>query len=277
MMQPFTMHECKKQAELIEGYHMADFFRAASANLRQQHGLYLEESSSFIATLAKSEDFKIYNRVFALGVASPVTESELEHLIDLYRQAGLPFVIRLSPEAQPSELPQWLEAKGFTPGMRTARFFRRLDEPIPITHHLHIIPVNVKIASQFAYIACREQNPMLQKWLLTTLERIGRYHYVVMDDETPVATGVLYVQGKVGWLGWASTLPARRRKGAHQALLAHRINEARRLGCTLLSAETREDTPEDPNPSYHNLLRAGFQFAYLRPHYTYQPTPTSTS
>lgn len=98
-----------------------------------------------------------------------------------------------------------------------------------------------------------------------------------MDDETPIATGVLYVQGKVGWLGWASTLPAHRRKGAHQMLLAHRLNEARRLGCTLLSTETREDTPEDPNPSYHNLLRAGFQFAYLRPHYVYQPTPTPTS
>jgi GNAT superfamily N-acetyltransferase len=267
------MHECKKQAELIEGYHQADFFRAAPTDFQQQHGLYLEETSSYIATLTKSADFKMYNRVFALGVASPVAESELEHLLDLYRQAGLPFVIRLSPEAQPSELTQWLEARGFTVGMRTARFFRKLDEPVSIAHHWHIVPVTAELAPQFAYIASREQNPMLQKWLLMTLERPGWYHYVATDNETPIATGVLYIRDKVGWLGWASTLPAHRRKGAHQALLAHRINEARKLGCILLSAETREDTPEEPNPSYHNLLRMGFQFAYLRSDYVYQPPP----
>lgn len=274
-MQSFPIYERKKLAELIEAYQMADFFRAASASFTEEHGLYLEETSSYIATLTKSEDFRMYNRVFAPGVASPTTESEIQHLIELYHQAGLPFVIRLSPEAQPPELPQWLETKGFKPGMQTARFFRLLNEPISVPHHFLILPVNAKNASQFAYIACREQNPALQKWLLTTLERPGWHHYVALEDETPIATGVLYVQEKIGWLGWASTLPSHRRKGAQNALLAHRIHEAGRLGCMVMSAETREDTLEEPNPSYHNLLRAGFQFAYLRPGYIYQPPPPS--
>lgn len=274
-MQSFPIHEQKKLAELIEAYQMADFFRAAPASFTQQHGLYLTETSSYIAILAKSEAFRMYKRVFALGIASPTNESEIQYLIELYGQAGLPFTIRLSPEAQPPELTQWLEANGFIPGTRTARFFRMLDEPIDIAHKLRMEPVNAKNASQFAYIACREQNPALQKWLLTTLERPGWYHYVALDDETPIATGVLYMREKIGWLGWAATLPSHRRKGAHGALLAHRIHEAKRLGCILLSAETREDTPEEPNPSYHNLLRAGFQFAYLRPDYIYQPPPPS--
>lgn len=276
-MQSFPLYESKKQAELIEGYHMTDFFRAAPASFQQEHGLSVEESACYIATVAESEEFKFYNRVYAPGVASPITESEVEHLIDLYGQAGLPFVTPVSPEAQPPELARWLEARGFTVGMRTARFFRGLEETVSLPERFRVSPVNATTATQFASIACQEQHPLLQQWLLATLGRAGWHHYVAMEDETPIASGVLFVRGEVGWLGWASTLPLYRRRGAHQALLAHRIREARRFGCRLLSAETREDTAEETNSSYHNLLRAGFQFAYLRPHYVYQPPSPSTA
>jgi hypothetical protein len=60
-------------------------------------------------------------------------------------------------------------------------------------------------------------------------------------------------------------------KGVHQALLVHRLNEAIKMGCTLVSAETRAETKDAPNPSYHNLQRLGFQLAYLRLHYHFDP------
>ncbi len=82
---------------------------------------------------------------------------------------------------------------------------------------------------------------------------------------------MLYIQECIGWLGWAVTLPAHRRKGVHQALLAHRLNEAIKMGCTLMSAESRGETKDAPNPSYHNLQRLGFQLAYLRLHYRFDP------
>ena len=77
-------------------------------------------------------------------------------------------------------------------------------------------------------------------------------------DLTQIATGMLYIQERIGWLGWAVTLPAHRRKGADRALLVHRLNEAIEMGCTLMSAETRGETKDAPNPSYHNLRAWAF-------------------
>jgi len=43
------------------------------------------------------------------------------------------------------------------------------------------------------------------------------------------------------------------------------------LGCKWFVTETGEETADEPNPSYHNMLRSGFELAYLRPNYVHQP------
>ena len=74
----------------------------------------------------------------------------------------------------------------------------------------------------------------------------------------------------MNFLGMGSTLPEHRRKGAQGALMARRIRDAAKLGCEWVCTETGEDTPQRPNPSYHNMIRTGFEFAYLRPTWVYQ-------
>ena len=49
--------------------------------------------------------------------------------------------------------------------------------------------------------------------------------------------------------------------------MAQRIRDGMALGCRWLITETGEDTPEHPNPSYHNMLRTGFKLAYHRANY----------
>ena len=39
------------------------------------------------------------------------------------------------------------------------------------------------------------------------------------------------------------------------------------LGYRWFVTETGEDLPTKPNPSFHNMLRAGFRLAYQRPNY----------
>ena len=46
--------------------------------------------------------------------------------------------------------------------------------------------------------------------------------------------------------------------------MARRIEEGFNAGCELLVTETAEDLPEKPNPSFHNMMRTGFQLAYMR-------------
>ena len=75
------------------------------------------------------------------------------------------------------------------------------------------------------------------------------------------------MHGRAGALQAAATLPSHRRRGAQGALVARWIRDGLALGCRFFAAEAAEDTPESPNRSYHNLLRAGFRLAYLRRNY----------
>jgi hypothetical protein len=52
-------------------------------------------------------------------------------------------------------------------------------------------------------------------------------------------------------------------------LLARRITDAADLGCRRLVVETAEDTPKKDAPSFRNMLRFGFQVAYVRPNYIF--------
>ncbi len=80
-----------------------------------------------------------------------------------------------------------------------------------------------------------------------------------------VACGALFVHEGAGWLGAAGTLPAHRGKGAQGALLAARIALAQELGLDVLTTETGERRNDESDISYRNILRAGFEEAYLRP------------
>ncbi|MDP8923063.1 MAG: hypothetical protein M3O34_09340 [Chloroflexota bacterium] len=72
-------------------------------------------------------------------------------------------------------------------------------------------------------------------------------------------------------LSFGATLEAYRRRGAQGAIVARRIRDGADLGCRWLVTEAVEDTPDHPNPSYHNMLRTGFRLAYQRPNYVYSP------
>jgi GNAT superfamily N-acetyltransferase len=106
----------------------------------------------------------------------------------------------------------------------------------------------------------------LRPWIAAEVGRDGWCHYLALDGEKAVATGALFVYGEVGALLGATTLKSHRGQGAQSALLAERIKAARDLGCEWLVTETWEEQAHH-NPSYHNLLRAGFHEAYLRPNF----------
>ena len=83
----------------------------------------------------------------------------------------------------------------------------------------------------------------------------------------PIAGAALYQHEGVADLWGAATIPEYRGRGAQGALMVRRINDAAAVGCRWLVSETVEETAENPNPSYHNMLRLGFEIAYLRPNY----------
>jgi GNAT superfamily N-acetyltransferase len=97
--------------------------------------------------------------------------------------------------------------------------------------------------------------------------RPGWSCYVAYDGDAPAGAGALYVHDRVRWLGFGATLPEYRGRGAQSAILAVRIEDARRQGCSTLTTETGELAEGRPSSSYRNILRAGFREVGVRPNY----------
>jgi hypothetical protein len=71
----------------------------------------------------------------------------------------------------------------------------------------------------------------------------------------------------VAEFGLAATLEPARGRGCQLGLLRRRIADAATAGCHTLFVETGERVPDRPAGSYRNILRAGFEEAYLRPNW----------
>ncbi len=68
----------------------------------------------------------------------------------------------------------------------------------------------------------------------------------------------------------AATLPEGRNRGAQRALLDVRLREARDRGLRFASAETWLESEGHPNPSQHNLRRAGLTEVHTRPNWVWR-------
>ena len=262
----------RRLAELVEfgeADAYEDLFRHAPPDL----GLSVMRSGGAVLLIAPSLPIILFNRVIGLGLREPATEAALDEILAHYRAAGsATFAVQLSPSAAPSDLPAWLHARGLSMRDNWAKVYRAAPPDVVIRTDLRIERIGQAHAAAFAEVSCTAfgMPAVMQPWLAEGVGQPGWAHYLAFDGETPVAGGALFVKGDVGWLGIASTLPAHRRRGAQGALMARRIRDAAELGCRWVVTETGEDTPEHPNPSYHNMLRTGFVLAYQRPNYIAQ-------
>jgi hypothetical protein len=53
-------------------------------------------------------------------------------------------------------------------------------------------------------------------------------------------------------------------------MIARLVEDGSALGCKWFAAETHEDLPGKPNPSYHNMLKYGFKLAYMTKNYVHK-------
>jgi GNAT superfamily N-acetyltransferase len=269
MTTELTVRRVAEMVEFGEAAAYEDLFQHAPPEL----GLSVMHSGGAVLLIAPSLPIILFNRVIGLGLRGPVTEPELDEILARYRAAGsATFAAQLSPRAAPGDLPAWLHARGLSLRDNWAKVYRAAAPDVIVRTDLRVERIDRAHAAAFAEVSCTAfgMPAVLQPWLAAGVGRPGWSHYLAFDGETPVAGGALFVEGNVGWLGIASTLPAHRRRGAQGALMARRIRDASELGCRWVVTETGEDTPEHPNPSYRNMLRTGFLLAYHRPNYIAQ-------
>jgi GNAT superfamily N-acetyltransferase len=256
-------------AELVE-FGEAEAYVDMMAAAPPEWGLRADRIGSAIALIAPPIDILLFNRVIGSGVLEPATEMMIDVMIDRYRQVNIHhFGFQLSPSARPSALPDWLAARRIVKTDHWAKVYRAADRSIDVPTDLRVEPLGFDHAASFAQVALTafDMPPFMQPWLMNLVGRTHWHVYAAFEGDQLAAVGALFVRDHIGWLGVAGTLPSHRRRGAQGALMARRIRDAAALGCDWVITETGEDTPQQPNPSFHNMLRTGFELAYQRANY----------
>jgi GNAT superfamily N-acetyltransferase len=114
---------------------------------------------------------------------------------------------------------------------------------------------------------CFELPAFTAEWLAGIPERPGWTCVLAFDEEEPATAGGVFTSAGAGWMTFGATLPEHRRKGGQLAVFAERVRAAAEAGCATLLTETGDAREGEPGPSYRNILRAGFERAYVRPNY----------
>jgi GNAT superfamily N-acetyltransferase len=161
-----------------------------------------------------------------------------------------------------------LAERGFTRDYGWMKFSRGIG-PRQAQSDLVVVKVAPEQADDFAAVVAGGfgMPDWSQPLAANVVGRAGWSCYVAYDADAPAGAGALYVHERIGWLGLGATLPQFRGRGAQSAILAARIEEARRLGCATVTTETGELEEGRPSSSYRNIVRAGFREAGVRENY----------
>lgn len=261
-----TNAEAERLADEVEATGCRDWYAAAPARF----GARCEVRDGATAFFVPSLPVSYMNRVIGLGTHEPADERLLDSFIAQYREARTDFWIHLNPGARPAGLASWLTARGLRVAKRRswAKFLRGPEPPKPVESQMRVRPAGPREATAFAEIVCSAYGfaPELAPWLIAIVGRPGWEVFLGYADDKPVAAGALFRYQDAAWLGMGATLAEYRGRGGQSALLAARIAAAR--DCRVLVTETGEPIGDEPNPSLHNIARAGFVQICSRLNYT---------
>ena len=198
-----------------------------------------------------------WNRIRLCGTEPGLTEEGLAQLCEQFTAAGVQrYFVWVSPGPEMDTIRAWLSARGLTRGRWTGypTLYRASLAPAPFDTALEIREVG---PAEIARARETLGDTMWRPYQIS-VGKDGFFHFMAFDAGRPVATAALAVFEGLGYLGFAQTAEADRKRGAQQALIAHRIEKARAVGCIALVVETLTMLEH----SLRNLERAGFAQVY---------------
>lgn len=196
------------------------------------------------------------NRIYLCGRAGGLTYDELIALINQFdAKAVKRAFVWLSPGPDLDTVREWLRALGLVKVTWT-RYPTLLRSPGPMT---------ASSAFEIRRVDRDEVSHARERFGLVTmagfeasLGRDGFHHYMAYEAGWPVASAALVQFEDIGYLTYALTSEPHRRRGAQQALIARRVNDAAELGCAHVISQTLTMLKS----SFANLQRCGFREIY---------------
>ena len=249
-------------AELGELEAFRDLYAAAPPEL----GAHTAEfAGALCLRLDPLSAVTMFNRVLCLGIEAPATDEQLDEALDFLK--GVQAYVTVAPEAEPQDLGERLEARGLPRDRGWTKFVRSTAAPPRASTDLRVERDQSGEAFGEAALRGFDVPQFFGEWLSRLAGREGWQCFVAYDGDAPAAAGALFVTERVGWIGIGATVPEQRGKGGQSALLAARTEAASAAGCEGVVTETGEPVDGQPNGSYRNIVRAGFEPVYVRANY----------
>jgi GNAT superfamily N-acetyltransferase len=255
--------------ERTEKRFFRELFDAPPAAVADAHELHRADFGPVQATVAVSlPGVRTLNLVLGAEAVDAAPEGFLDGAIEWARGQGAAAFPLLAPERPGSAAAAAaLTAAGFEPGVAWMRFVRDAHPPrFEVAAEVEVVELDgSEEDAPFATIAALGFG--LPEWTGSLFAALpGRPDwrcYLARVDGEPQGCAAMLLDGEVAELGIAATLEGGRRRGCQLALLRRRIEDAAADGARTLFVETSARVPGRPSTSYANILRAGFEEAYL--------------
>jgi hypothetical protein len=269
------------QIECIEADAWAELQLAVPEEHRTRIGIQVHRHGRALSLLTTGIDNATVNRTFGLGFDEEFSLEQFDRIALEYSSAGIArWLVQWSPGAKPADPVPIFTARGGRRVSPTIKLWRPVvaANSVTVAPGLRVVEIGLEDAAMFeATVAKPLGVPTdMAPGIRSTIGHPGWHFYLVFDDQRPIAGAAMFVHGDGAWFGVSGTATTDRGRGAQTALLARRLHDAEALGCKWVSADTRAETAEQPNPSFHNMRRAGLDVLYERPTFLFA-TAESTS
>jgi GNAT superfamily N-acetyltransferase len=254
----------------VERGFWRSIWETVPAGLAGEHGVEARDFGPVQATVVKDlPAAQMLNLVLGAEELSADTDGQLSQALDWMESRQVAFYVPLSETAGSERARVLLESRGYERGYAWMKFIRDAHPPrFSPPSGVEVVTVTDE-TEPFGMIAATGFGlPPWASSIFAGLHRKPGWHcYVAHVDGEAAACAAMFIQKGIAELGIAATLEPARGRGCQTALLHRRITDAGAAGCHTLSAKTGERTPGRPSTSYGNILRAGFEEAYLRPNW----------
>ncbi len=274
MSQPPDSLTLTRRLEANEVACYRSIYELIPAEVAGRLGIGWVEQDGALLVWNRAAPMFLFNRVLALGVFAPATDERIDALLARSRAERARSDVQVTPLAEPPDLAARLLARGLRESAPWLVHHRRLDGDLPVT----VQPAGYRVERVTPPTAPLWSDALLAGWsipawaaagaLATTLSLPAQPDwscYIVVHEATGqvVGGGQLFITAGTARLYGDGMRPEHQRHGLQAALIALRLDEARRRGCDLAYTVTLVD-----HTAQRNMARAGFDIAYARSNYT---------
>lgn len=251
--------------------------------VRSALGMTATRLGGAVVLAVRNDPTDYWSKALGFGREEPVTAELIAEVCAFYRAAGTRrATLQLAPSVIPDDWAEICAREGLTTTSSWAKLVAPVDEVVVRADDderrpadgIRIAPVErgdlYRWAALMLSVFGMPEEHFAEMFAASAAEPNCHPFAVWLEDEM-VGTAMMYRQGEIGQMFGGAVAEHARNRGGQTELLAARARLAAELGCSLLVAETGAEAEGEHNSSLHNMLDLGFQVAYERQNWVWQP------